>query len=290
MLAFRCTRGQGSGMRLLFLTVIVMIAFASNSVLGRVGVFTYGMDPFAFATVRVAAGAAMLAFLVLWQRRAIPLAQGRSYAGSVSLAIYMVGFSWAYLQLDAGLGALILFGVMQVAMFGFAVWRGDDVPLLRWIGAAVALTGLTILLWPGGSAPVHGPSAVAMALAGLGWAAYTLIGQKATDPSAASSANFVLCLPVVAVVWVLAGLSGVTLGGVIAAVISGAITSGLGYALWYRVVPQLSTTVAAVAQLSVPVIAVAAGVALLGEPLTSRLIIAGLLVLGGIGLSLLRRG
>ena len=276
-------------MKLLLLATIVMIAFASNSLLSRIGVFTYGMDPFAFAVVRVAAGAGMLLLLVIGQKGTVPLMQGRSFAGAFSLSIYMLGFSWAYLQLDAGLGALILFGVMQVAMFGFAVWRGDAIPRLRWIGAGVALSGLTILLWPGGAAPIHGPSAVAMALAGLGWAAYTLIGQKAADPLAASAANFVLCLPVVLCVWLLTGLQGATFGGVVTAIIAGAITSGLGYALWYRVVPQLSTTVAAVAQLSVPVIAVAAGVALLGEPLTSRLLLAGGLVLGGIGLSLLRR-
>ena len=276
-------------MKLLLLATIVMIAFASNSLLSRIGVFTYGMDPFAFAVVRVAAGAGMLLLLVIGQKGTVPLMQGRSFAGAFSLSIYMLGFSWAYLQLDAGLGALILFGVMQVAMFGFAVWRGDAIPRLRWIGAGVALAGLTILLWPGGTAPIHGASAVAMALAGLGWAAYTLIGQKATDPLAASAANFVLCLPVVLCVWLLTGLQGATFGGVVTAIIAGAITSGLGYALWYRVVPQLSTTVAAVAQLSVPVIAVAAGVALLGEPLTSRLLLAGGLVLGGIGLSLLRR-
>ena len=276
-------------MKLLLLATIVMIAFASNSLLSRIGVFTYGMDPFAFAVVRVAAGAGMLLLLVIGQKGTVPLMQGRSFAGAFSLSIYMLGFSWAYLQLDAGLGALILFGVMQVAMFGFAVWLGDAIPRLRWIGAGVALSGLTILLWPGGAAPIHGPSAVAMALAGLGWAAYTLIGQKATDPLAASAANFVLCLPVVLCVWLLTGLQGATFGGVVTAIIAGAITSGLGYALWYRVVPQLSTTVAAVAQLSVPVIAVAAGVALLGEPLTSRLLLAGGLVLGGIGLSLLRR-
>ncbi|WP_438955386.1 DMT family transporter [Cognatiyoonia sp.] len=275
-------------MRLLFLTTVVMIAFASNSVLSRIGVFTYGMDPFAFAALRVAAGAAILAALVIGHEEKPPVKSPRSWAGAVALATYMVGFSSAYLQLDAGLGALILFGVMQVAMFAFAVARRDVIPMMRWIGAGVALVGLTILLRPGGSAPIHGASAFVMAIAGLGWAAYTLIGQKASDPLSASAANFLLCLPVVAIVWVLAGSSGVTFGGAVAAVISGAITSGLGYALWYRVVPQLSTTVAAVAQLSVPVIAVVAGVILLAEPLTSRLLIAGALVLGGIGLSLIK--
>lgn len=276
-------------MKLFALCTLVMFAFASNSLLARVGVFTYGMDPFAFAVLRVASGALALVALVTLRGGGLPLRQGRSWAGAASLAIYMIGFSWAYLQLDAGLGALILFGVMQVAMFGFAVTRRDEVPLMRWVGAAVALTGLTILLWPGGEAALHGPSAVAMALAGLGWAAYTLIGQKATDPLASSAANFALCLPVVALVWLSVGFGTVSVGGVTAAAFSGAITSGLGYALWYRVVPHLSTTRAAVAQLSVPVIAVLGGSILLSEPLTFRLLVAGALVLGGIALSLVRR-
>lgn len=275
-------------MKLFLLTLVVMVAFASNSLLTRVGVFSYGMDPFAFAIWRVASGAAMLAGLVLLTSGAVPVRAGRSWAGATSLTIYMVGFSWAYLQLDAGLGALILFGVMQIAMFAFAVLRRDAVPRVRWIGAAVALGGLVLLLWPSEDAALHGASAVAMAMAGLGWAAYTLIGQRADDPLSASAANFLLCLPFVSVVWLAFGGAGVTVGGALTAVVSGGLTSGLGYALWYRVVPQLSTTIAAVAQLSVPVIAVAAGVLLLAEPLTARLALAGALVLGGIAISLVR--
>ncbi len=273
-------------MRLALTVALVMVAFAGNSILSRVGVFSYGMDPFAFATVRVASGAVVLAALVLGR---VPINDRRSWAGAVSLSVYMIAFSWAYIQLDAGLGALILFGVMQVAMFAFAVARGDVVPMLRWVGAAIALLGLTVLLWPGGDADIHGPSSAVMAAAGLGWAAYTLIGQKAGNPLSASSANFVLCLPIVIVVWLLAGANGVTLRGTIAAIISGTVTSGLGYALWYRVVPRLPTTIAAVAQLSVPVIAVAAGIVFLGEELSLRLVAAGALVLGGISLSFVQR-
>ena len=275
-------------MRLTLLVILVMIAFASNSLLSRVGVFSYGMDPFAFGAIRVAAGAAMLAGLVLARGERVPLWSVQRLWGGLALSVYMVGFSWAYLRLDAGLGALILFGVMQIAMFAVAVLRKDVIPALRWAGAGVALAGMVLLLWPSGNAAVHVPSAIAMSVAGLGWAAYTLLGQGTSDPLKASAGNFVLCLPVVLVLWGFAGFGGATAGGVSAAVVSGAVTSGLGYALWYRVVPRLQTTVAAVAQLSVPVIAVAAGVALLGEVLTLRLVLSGALVLGGIGLSLVK--
>lgn len=276
-------------MKLFLLSCAVMVAFAGNSILTRLGVFSFGADPMAFALLRVASGAAVLAVLVILRGQKVPVGAKKSRFGALALAIYMIGFSWAYLQLDAGLGALILFGVMQVAMFAFAVYRKDEIPLLRWIGGSLALIGLCILLLPGADAAVHLPSALAMTVAGVGWAAYTLLGQGAKDPLVASSGNFVLCLPLVLLAWVLSGMSGMTTGGAVTAVISGAVTSGLGYALWYRVVPQLSTTIAAIAQLSVPVIAVIAGVILLGEDLTLQLLVAGALVLGGIGLSVLRR-
>ena len=276
-------------MKLFLLSCAVMVAFAGNSILTRLGVFSYGTDPMAFAVLRVASGAGVLAAIVVLRGQKVPVGDRKSRFGALALAIYMIGFSWAYLQLDAGLGALILFGVMQVAMFAFAVYRKDDIPPLRWIGGALALIGLCILLIPGSDAKVHFPSAIAMTIAGVGWAAYTLLGQGAKDPLVASSGNFVLCLPLVLLAWVLSGMSGLTTGGAVTAVISGAVTSGLGYALWYRVVPQLSTTIAAIAQLSVPVIAVIGGVLLLGEELTTQLLVAGALVLGGIGLSVLRR-
>ena len=200
----------------------------------------------------------------------------------------MIGFSYAYLTLGAGLGALVLFGTLQVFMFGWAAWRGAHIPVARWLGVCVAMAGLGVLLWPAGATVVSPVGTAAMILAALGWAAYTILGQAEADALTASAGNFILCLPLVALP-VLGGSTGeVTLGGVAAAVTAGAITSGLGYALWYRVLPALPVTVAAISQLSVPVIAVAAGVVLLGEPVTARLLIAGVLVLGGIALSTLR--
>lgn len=272
------------------LTCLIMCAFASNSLLNRLGVAIQGMDPMDFATIRTGAGAAMLWALVAMRQAACPaLVSGRRFAGALALAIYMVGFSWAYITLDAGLGALILFGVLQIVVFTWAVIQRQAIPLLRWVGAGIALIGLFVLLWPGGDTALPLGGALAMTVAGASWAIYTLLGQAEPDPLGATASNFLWCLPLVALVMLASGPGPMPLPAVITAIIAGAITSGLGYALWYRVLPSLPTTVAGIAQLSVPVIAVAAGVAFLGETLSLRLIIAGALVLGGIAVSLTAR-
>lgn len=274
-------------MQLFLLTALTMIAFAANSVLNRVGVATYGMDPMAFAVIRTAAGAVMLAGLVLLRRQGgLALWNRKRGAGAVALAVYMLGFSWSYLTLGAGLGALILFGILQVVMFGWAVVEGQRIPMIRWAGAGVAMVGLVVLLWPGGDAAVPFAGAMAMVLAGVAWGAYTLLGRGEPDALGATVGNFILCFPLVVGALAFADLGSLSMPGVITAMIAGAVTSGMGYACWYRCVPQLATVTASVAQLSVPVIAVAAGVVLLAEPLTSRLIVAGILVLGGIAISL----
>lgn len=277
-------------MKLLLLVVLTMTAFASNSILNRIGVAQFGMDPMDFATIRTAAGAGMLWTLVA-MRSALrpPVFTAKRFAGALALAIYMIGFSWAYITLDAGLGALILFAVLQVVVFGWAVFEGQDIPRLRWVGAGIALIGLCVLLWPSGSTTVPLVGALAMITAGASWAVYTLLGRSEADPLGATAGNFLLCLPLVALSMLASANGELTIGGSVAAIIAGAITSGLGYALWYRLLPQLPITVGGIAQLSVPVIAVAAGVLLLGEELTARLVTAGVLVLGGIAVSVVKR-
>ncbi len=277
-------------MQLFLLVALTMTAFAANSILNRIGVAEFGMDPMDFAAIRVVAGAAMLWLLILTRSAPRPaIWVPKRWAGAVMLAIYMVGFSWAYISLGAGLGALILFGVLQVVVFGWAVVEGQSIPLMRWIGAGIALIGLCVLLWPGGQATVPFAGAMSMAAAGVGWAAYTLLGRAESDALGATAGNFLLCVPLTGFAMVVAGGGPMSLMGILTAVVAGAVTSGLGYALWYRVLPSLPTTVAGIAQLSVPVIAVAAGAVLLAEPLTLRLLSAGALVLGGIALSLLVR-
>ncbi len=273
-------------MKLILLVTLTMCAFAGNSILNRLGVGQQGMDPMAFAVIRVIAGAVTLVVLARLRGGALVLSGAARWGGASTLAVYMLGFSWAYLTLGAGLGALILFAVVQLVMFAFALWRGQAVPLLRWAGALVAFGGLVLLLWPAGAVQVPLAGALSMAVAGAAWAGYTLLGQGEKDALAGTAANFFLCVPLVLPGLLLAG-TGMTVAGVLTAVLAGAVTSGLGYALWYRALPLLPTTLAAIVQLSVPVIAVLAGVVLLAEPLTAKVLLAGGLVLGGIAVSLL---
>lgn len=275
-------------MKIFLLTALTMTAFASNSILNRLAVADFNMDPMVFAVIRTGAGAVMLAALVMARQGRFDIGPGR-LRGAVALAIYMIGFSWAYLSIGAGLGALILFGVLQIVVFGYALLQGQTIGLLRWVGGSVALLGLVVLLWPVGASAVPFMGALAMIIAGAAWATYTLLGQGEPDALVASTGNFIVAFPLVALA-LLGGWGGeISTWGVMLAIIAGALTSGLGYAMWYQILPQIPTTIGAIAQLSVPVIAVIAGVILLDEPLTGRMLGAGLLVLGGIAISLLRK-
>ena len=275
-------------MRLLWLVALTMTAFAANSILNRVGVAQFGLHPLGFAAIRVAAGAAMLWVLVAARAQPAPaIWTPKRLTGAVALATYMVGFSLAYLSLGAGLGALVLFGALQIIIFGWATIERQTIAPQRWIGAGIALTGLCILLWPTGISAPPFTSVVAMIAAAAGWAAYTLLGRAEADPLGATASNFLLCVPLTSLGFFAGGPMPPL--GVATAMVAGAITSGLGYALWYRVLPALPTTIAGIAQLSVPVIAVTGGVAFLGETLTPKLISAGTIVLIGIAVSLIAR-
>ncbi len=273
-------------MRLALLIALTMCAFAANSVLNRLAVARFGTDPTTFAAIRVIAGAVTLLALVWLRGRTLPpfLTRARS-AGALTLSLYLIGFSLAYVTLDAGLGALILFGGVQLTMFAGALAAGAVIPLRRWIGAAVAIGGLAVLLWPGGAVRVDLTGAALMGAAAFGWGRYSLLGAKAADPLGATAVNFLLAVPLVALAsaW---GIATPTAAGAGLAVLSGAVTSGLGYAFWYQVLGRIDASTAAVAQLSVPVIAALGGVILLGEDVTWRFALATVLVLGGIWISL----
>lgn len=271
-------------MRLILLTVLTMCAFAANSLLTRAAVEGGHIGPGAFAVLRVAAGAMMLGGIAVWRGRSLPLLRPARVLGAVSLTAYMVGFSLAYLTLDAGLGALILFGVTQITMFGHAALTGQAPRPRQLAGAAVAFAGLVLVLWPTEGSVADPMGAALMCFAGLGWAAYTIAGRGAADPLATTGANFILCLPLMGVLLFWNGLEA-DATGVVLAVICGAVTSGLGYALWYSVLTQMRGATAAVVQLSVPVIAILAGAVLLDEAVTYVVMIAAALVVGGIGWS-----
>ena len=272
-------------MRLFLLTAVVMVAFAANSVLNRMAVGEGGIGAVEFALIRVLAGAVVLLALVAWRGRGW---RGASLAGVAGLSVYLFGFSLAYGQLDAGTGALILFGVVQVTMFGGALLAGEAVPRRRWAGAGLALAGLAVLVAPAGASWM---GFAAMAAAGLGWGVYSLAGRGARDALAATAGNFALALIPAAGVALVAGVEfgTVTGRGVMLAVVSGAVTSGLGYALWYAVLPALGAGRAAVAQLTVPLIAAAGGAVLMGEAVGWRFAVAAALVLGGVAWASLPR-
>lgn len=272
-------------MRLFLLTTLTMLAFAANSVLNRWAVGPGHIGAVEFAMIRLVAGAATLALLVLWQRGGIawPGLPGRM-AGVLGLSAYLLGFSLAYRGLDAGTGALVLFGMVQVTMFAGALVGREAVPGRRWAGAALALGGLVLIAAPGAVGTVAAWPLALMAGAGVGWGVYSLAGRGARDPLAATAWNFALALPVV-LPFGLAGFAAPDALGVALAVVSGAVTSGLGYALWYAVLPHLGAARAAVAQLSVPVLAALGGAVLLAEPPGLRFWLASVLVLGGVALA-----
>ena len=273
-------------MRLFALTALTMVAFAANSVLNRLALAPGDMGPASFAAIRLVSGALMLGLLAAWQGGGLKGSRrGFALGGPLTLAIYVLGFSFAYVTLDAGVGALILFGGVQITMFFGAVVSREAIPPNRWAGAGLAFAGLVWLMWPAGAAAPEATGAGLMVAAAIGWGLYSLIGRKAGDPLLETARNFAVAAPVGALVWVLMP-DDATMRGAALAAISGMLTSGLGYALWYKVLPALPATVAAVAQLSVPVIAMGGGMVFLGEVPGARFVLAAMLVIGGVVLSL----
>lgn len=274
-------------MRIFLLTSLVMIAFAANSVLNRLALVDGQTGPAAFAAVRLAAGAVVLLILARWRSGAIPWFGPNRIWGVLSLALYVLGFSFAYVSLAAGTGALILFGGVQITMFFGAMYLREPVPVNRWTGALIGFGGLIVLLWPAGTVVPDPGGTTLMVLAAIGWGVYSLLGRRAGNPLGVTAANFALALPIGLIVF-LAVPDEISQSGVLLAVLSGALTSGAGYALWYSVLPKLAASIAAVAQLTVPLIAVAGGLIFVGEAVSLRFLIAAALVICGVLISLRR--
>ncbi|WP_424944055.1 DMT family transporter [Aliiroseovarius crassostreae] len=268
-------------MRLFALTAVTMLAFAANSILNRAAIAEAAMDPVIFALIRVLSGAVVLAALVAL--RGVFKAQPIDIYAVLGLVAYLLGFSFAYQDMDAGLGALILFGGVQITMFAGALRGGEAPGWPRWVGAGMALAGLAFLLWPSDAIHLTFNGFMPMSIAAIGWGVYSLIGRKSADPLAATCWNFIYATPFVALGLLFTETTAPpSAGGLWLAILSGAVTSGLGYALWYAVLPGLGATRAALAQLSVPVIAIGLGVVLLGEVLALQSLLSAGLVLVGI--------
>ncbi len=267
------------------LTVAALVGFAANSLLCRAALGAATIDAASFTAIRIAAGALTLVALSRGTFRG-----AGSWSSAAALFAYAAAFSFAYLRLTTATGALILFGTVQTTMIGWGVVRGARPRVLEWIGIAIAFVGLVALLLPGLATP-DPVGALLMTVAGIAWGSYSLRGRGATRPLAATADNFVRAVPMATVLLVAIPLAGGTLtaSGALLAAVSGAVASGIGYSLWYAVLPRLGAVRAAVVQLSVPLLATAGGAAILGEALTLPLAIATVAILGGIGLSVLAK-
>jgi drug/metabolite transporter (DMT)-like permease len=275
--------------RTIFLTLLALIAFASNSLLTRLALGSRQIDAATFTSIRLVSGAVVLALLVRMRDGTFKPLRGRGPIGALALFAYAVPFSFAYLRIGAAVGALVLFGVVQLTMIGYAVLRGERPTAVAWIGLVIAFGGLAILTTPAVMRPDMWGVAL-MVLAGIAWGVYSLHGKTALDPIAANAQSFIWSsVPSLILVMILRNSLSSSAQGLALACVSGAVTSGLGYAVWYRALPRLSVMQAAVAQLSVPVIAAIGAVALLHETLSARLVISGVAVLSGVGIVLTAR-
>ena len=270
-------------MRLIASATLVMIAFAANSLLCRLALKETTIDGASFTTVRILAGAAMLWLLMHLQARS-PAEHG-SWRSALALFLYAVTLSFAYRSIDAGAGALMLFGAVQVTMILAGFIAGERMTVWQTIGFTAAVTGLVVLLVPGGIKAPSMLDSLLMLASGVAWGVYSLLGRGLADPAAATAGNFMRAVPLTllmslcALPWLNPDLH-----GVLYAVLSGALSSALGYVLWYRVLQQIRAMTASTVQLSAPLLATLGGVILLGEAITTGLLVASTLILGGIWL------
>jgi len=277
-------------LRVALLTGITLAAFAGNSLLCRMALAPDLIDPLAFTTIRLSSGVAVLVPLSAllskprrWERSA------SSWSSGLALFVYAMAFSLAYVSLETGVGALILFASVQVTMIGAAIWQGERPKPQEWMGLVVAMAGLVYLVLPGMTAP-DPLGTVLMIASGIGWGVYSLRGKRSSAPVAATAGNFARALALAIVtVFVYRGTLHTSTRGATFAVISGALTSGLGYVMWYIALRGLTATRAAIVQLAVPVIAAAAGVIVLGETPSARLAVASMMILGGVGGAIVAR-
>jgi drug/metabolite transporter (DMT)-like permease len=276
-----------SYLRIIILTSLTMIAFAGNSLLCRAALRDTGIDAASFTTIRLVSGAMML-WLILRIRSGESIVKG-NWLSAFTLFVYAAFLSYSYGDLTTAMGALLLFGAVQVTMIGHGIWGGERLLKLQMVGLVIALAGLVGLLLPGLSAPPLF-SACLMLASGVAWGIYSLRGKGAGNPLRVTAGNFLRAVPITLLLSLLMYRhTSWDSTGICYAVASGALTSGIGYSIWYTVLPVLKATKAATVQLSVPVIAALGGVVFLGEPLTLRLVLASMAILGGIALVILEK-
>jgi drug/metabolite transporter (DMT)-like permease len=276
-----------NGMRVVILTLLAMVAFASNSLLCRLALRQTTIDAASFTLIRLLSGVIALWLIVITRK------PGRTTAGNwtsaLALFAYAAAFSFAYISLSVGTGALLLFGMVQATMIFWGLRKGERLNVRQWFGLAIALGGLVALVFPGLSAPPIG-GALLMTGAGIAWGIYSLRGKAAGDPTSVTAGNFWRSVVFAAVLsMALLRWTNLDPAGIRYAIVSGAIASGVGYVIWYSALPGLKATTAATVQLSVPVLAAVGGILFLSESITLRLLLASLLILGGIGLAIIEK-
>ena len=282
-------KSSENGITTATLTVFALIAFAANSVLCRLALGQSAIDPASYTAVRLITGAVTLWIITRFLRAGSFRKSGGSWISAAMLFLYAVTFSFAYLSLSAGTGALILFAAVQITMIAVGLYAGERPELLEWLGLFIAIAGLIYLVFPGITAPSILGSLL-MATAGIAWGVYSLRGRGASDPVGVTTDNFLRTVPL-AVGLILLWLSTLTITpmGFLWAALSGSITSGVGYVLWYAALPRLTATRAATVQLAPAPLAALSGVVVLSEAISLRLVISSVVILGGIGLAASRR-
>jgi drug/metabolite transporter (DMT)-like permease len=266
---------------MLFKIILAMMAFAANSVLCRLALVDQHIDPMSFSLIRVVSGAVVLLGLFFYARSPQIYIQW-SIKNAIFLAVYILAFSCAYLQIDAGIGALLLFGVVQLTMVLYGYLHGEQIGMYRGVGLCIALAGIIVLLLPGAHAP-DWKYALLMMLSGLAWAAYSIAGRNMTQPIGSTLANFMLAIPIVLLANILVAQERyIDLQGWILAVLSGGATSSGAYVLWYAILKQIDRVTASTVQLSVPCLAIIGGSLFVNETVTGRVNLSGFMVLFGI--------
>ncbi|MGB8696385.1 MULTISPECIES: DMT family transporter [Acinetobacter] len=267
---------------MLFKISIAMLAFAANSVLCRLALAGHQIDPISFSLIRVFSGAAVLLLLYIFSVQKAKIEW--NIKNGFCLALYMVAFSLAYVHIDAGVGALLLFGTVQLSMVGYGLCHGEKINIQRGVGLGIAILGILILLLPGAAAPNLVYAAI-MVLSGIGWAMYSIAGKNMQNSLASTLANFVMASPFVLLAYAaFYAQSFAQPQGVLLAVLSGGLASSGAYVLWYVIVKRIDRVTASSVQLSVPCLAILGGALFIGEELSWRIIISAVIVLAGIGL------
>ncbi|MCI0506400.1 MAG: DMT family transporter [Gammaproteobacteria bacterium] len=270
-------------MRPLLLTVLAMLAFAANSILCRMALGGQFIDAASFTSIRLISGALLLAVILALRNPSLKY-HTIDIKASVALFLYAISFSFAYVDLSTGTGALILFGTVQLTIIVWGVLQGDRPKIPAWAGILLACSGLVYLVLPGVSAP-SAEGTILMVTAGLAWGVYTFRGKGVASPIAATTWNFIGAVPLtLAASLIFISSIELQIQGILLAILSGALASAAGYVIWYAALPYLQPTSAAAVQLSVPMIAAFGGVLFLGEPISLRLVLSSMAILGGLAL------